>query len=201
MYILNAFVGLAASSKSAAKCGKETSSSCLNDVTPTYRSVCQRSNSKDQCKIRYQDRPNLSGCDESAMSNYSMVEYLCVPGKRMTARTRTRRNETICRSGDSRRSAADRSLFDGKNERSTRHFRCQFDDGRATPLSETTANSSAIAFENGRSRSAVERRLDASPLESRTNSHLGRLSRSKLDLGTNDGNRRETSSAFDLFSK
>ena len=70
--------------KARFKCNKDTPWICTQYVSDVYRSVCHnqlRPGQDDQCKIRYSDRPVLKDCPHGTGSNYSMVEYSCIPGR------------------------------------------------------------------------------------------------------------------------
>ena len=88
IYITSAVIGISVKpqedpSKARFKCNKDTQWLCSSVATNAYRDVCQRqvrSGNAEQCKIRYTDRGLLDDCPHGVASNYSMVEYLCVPG-------------------------------------------------------------------------------------------------------------------------
>jgi hypothetical protein len=65
------------------KCNKDTYWLCNYYIPDAYKNVCDNqlnSIRSDQCKIRYNDRPALRGCQHSSSSNFSLVEYTCIPG-------------------------------------------------------------------------------------------------------------------------
>jgi len=66
--------------KNRFKCGKDTQTICNNYIPNGYRDVCD-SQSKQECKITYNQRPMLNDCQYGMTSNFSLVEYLCIPGK------------------------------------------------------------------------------------------------------------------------
>jgi len=65
--------------KNRFKCNKDTQTVCNNYVQNNYRDVCD-TQSKQECKITYNQRPNLKDCEYGMASNFSLVEYLCIPG-------------------------------------------------------------------------------------------------------------------------
>jgi hypothetical protein len=70
--------------KSHFKCDKDTYWLCNHYVPDAYRNVCNNQlnyGSGNQCEIRYSDRPRLKGCQYGETSNFSLVEYSCIPGK------------------------------------------------------------------------------------------------------------------------
>ena len=87
IYINTALIGLSLkgqdeSNKVRFKCNKETVAICQSYVSEIYRTICNkqlRLGSEDQCKIKFTDRPMLIDCPHGSASNYSMVEYYCVP--------------------------------------------------------------------------------------------------------------------------
>jgi hypothetical protein len=87
LYISKATIGISLkqqdeSSKNRFKCNKDTQSICNHNIPNAYRDVCVNQLS-DQCKIKYNERPMLKDCEYGMTSNYSMVEYSCIPGKRI----------------------------------------------------------------------------------------------------------------------
>ena len=88
IYITSAVIGISMKpqddpSKARFKCNKDTQWTCSSSATEVYRDVCHRqvrSGSAEQCKIKYTDRATLDDCPHGVASNYSMVEYLCIPG-------------------------------------------------------------------------------------------------------------------------
>jgi len=65
------------------QCNKDTYWLCNYYVPDAYRNVCNNRNG-NQCQIRYNDRPRLKGCSYGESSNFSLVEYLCIPGEGIT---------------------------------------------------------------------------------------------------------------------
>jgi hypothetical protein len=64
-------------------CNKDTYWHCNHYVPDAYRNVCNNQLNRgigNQCQIRYNDRPRLKGCPYGELSNFSLVEYLCIPG-------------------------------------------------------------------------------------------------------------------------
>ena len=64
------------------QCGKDTYWLCNYYIPDNYRNVCENQlsrNAGDQCQIRYADRPTLRGCEYRTNSNFSIVEYSCIP--------------------------------------------------------------------------------------------------------------------------
>lgn len=65
------------------KCNKDTYWLCNHYVPDAYRSVCSSQLNRgvgDFCEIKSYDRPRLKGCQYGEMSNFSLVEYSCIPG-------------------------------------------------------------------------------------------------------------------------
>lgn len=65
------------------KCNKDTYWLCNHYVSDAYRNVCSNQlnhGSGDRCEIRPNDRPRLKGCQHGEVSNFSLVEYSCIPG-------------------------------------------------------------------------------------------------------------------------
>lgn len=88
LHITKASVGMSLKSsqdefnpKNRMKCNRETETICVSDVPNAYRDVCQNQR-KHECKITYNQRPMLNNCPEGSSSNFSYVEYLCIPGER-----------------------------------------------------------------------------------------------------------------------
>lgn len=89
LFIKTALIGISIkqqddTNKSPFKCTKDTQFSCSYNVPNAYNDVCDsqfRDGYDYQCKIRYNDRPLLKDCPYGMTSNFSMVEYLCIPGK------------------------------------------------------------------------------------------------------------------------
>ncbi|CAF2140111.1 unnamed protein product [Rotaria magnacalcarata] len=70
--------------KTRVKCNKNTYWLCNHYVQDAYRSVCNNQLSYgtgNQCKIRFSERPRLNGCEHGDLSNFSLVEYACIPGE------------------------------------------------------------------------------------------------------------------------
>jgi hypothetical protein len=67
------------SARNHPKCNKDTYWICTYYVPDGYRDVCNNRN--DQCKIKYNERPALKGCPYGVSSNFSLVEYSCIPGR------------------------------------------------------------------------------------------------------------------------
>lgn len=68
------------------QCGKDTYWLCNYYIPDNYRNVCENQlsrNAGDQCQIRYADRPTLRGCEYRTNSNFSIVEYSCIPSDRL----------------------------------------------------------------------------------------------------------------------
>lgn len=66
------------------KCNKDTYWFCNYYVPDAYRNVCNNQltyGAGSQCQIRYSDRPRLKDCSYGEFSNFSLVEYLCIPGR------------------------------------------------------------------------------------------------------------------------
>ncbi|UJR09528.1 hypothetical protein I4U23_013765 [Adineta vaga] len=64
------------------KCNKDTQTICTSSIQNAYRDVCDsqlKQGNDGECKIRYNDRPPLKDCPYGMMSNFSMVEYSCIP--------------------------------------------------------------------------------------------------------------------------
>jgi hypothetical protein len=88
LHITTAFIGLSLKqqdetigTKKIFKCNKDTQTTCINYIPNNYRDVCD-SQSKHECKITYNQRPMLKDCQDGiTSSNFSLVEYLCIPGK------------------------------------------------------------------------------------------------------------------------
>ena len=65
------------------KCNKDTYWLCNHYIPDAYRNACSNQLSRgraDQCRIQYSDRPALRECQHGPSSNFSMVEYSCIPG-------------------------------------------------------------------------------------------------------------------------
>lgn len=84
LHITNALIGLSLKpqeeTKTRFKCNKDTQTICNNFITNDYQDICQRQ-PKQECKITYNQRPMLNDCQYGAPSNFSLVEYSCIPGK------------------------------------------------------------------------------------------------------------------------
>lgn len=87
LHITKASVGISLKSpqdesnpKNRFKCNRETDTTCITDVPSVYRDICL-SQSKQECKIPYNQRPTLNNCPHGTASNFSYVEYSCIPGK------------------------------------------------------------------------------------------------------------------------
>lgn len=66
------------------QCNKNTYWICNQYVSDAYRNVCNNQlnhGTGDQCRIRSNDRPRLKGCVHGEASNFSLVEFSCIPGK------------------------------------------------------------------------------------------------------------------------
>jgi hypothetical protein len=73
--------------KSPFKCNKDTYWLCNYYVPDAYRNVCNNQLNYgvgDRCTIRSNDRPRLKGCQYGESSNFSLVEYSCIPGEGIT---------------------------------------------------------------------------------------------------------------------
>ena len=85
LIILNAWIGLSLRSSddfsSKIKCNRDTLTTCQYDLSTNYRHLCDYQ-SKQECKIAYSQRPMLEQCSYGTQSNFSLVEYLCIPGSR-----------------------------------------------------------------------------------------------------------------------
>lgn len=82
LYIKMALVGIS-TQQSSALCDKNTYWVCNHYVPDSYRNVCNNRLSYaggSQCDIHYNDRPRLKACPHGELSNFSMIEYLCIPG-------------------------------------------------------------------------------------------------------------------------
>lgn len=87
LYIKMALVGIS-TQQSSALCDKNTYWVCNHYVPDSYRNVCNNRLSYaggSQCDIHYNDRPRLKACPHGELSNFSMIEYLCIPGEGITA--------------------------------------------------------------------------------------------------------------------
>ncbi|CAF4530965.1 unnamed protein product [Rotaria socialis] len=92
LYIKMASIGISIKqqdelNKNRFKCNKDTPTICNSNVPSAYRDVCDsqiRDENDDQCKIRFNERPTLKDCQHGTTSNFSMVEYLCIPGGGIT---------------------------------------------------------------------------------------------------------------------
>jgi hypothetical protein len=88
LYIKMALVGIRArqqdqSMKNHFVCNKDTYWDCNVYVPDGYRNVCNNQLNRgygSQCQIRYTDRPRLKGCPHGEASDFSLVEYMCIPG-------------------------------------------------------------------------------------------------------------------------
>ena len=72
------------SNRNRVQCNKDTYWLCNHYVPDSYRNVCNNQINRgygSQCEIRYSDRPRLKGCPNGEASNFSLVEYLCIPSK------------------------------------------------------------------------------------------------------------------------
>jgi hypothetical protein len=67
--------------KNRFKCNKDTQTICNNYISNNYQDVCDIQ-SKQECKITYNQRPELKDCQYGMTSNFSLVEYSCIPGNR-----------------------------------------------------------------------------------------------------------------------
>ncbi|CAF1449560.1 unnamed protein product [Adineta steineri] len=69
------------------KCNKDTYWLCNHYVPDAYRNACSNQLDRgigDYCDIRPNDRPRLKGCQYGEVSNFSLVEYSCIPGEGIT---------------------------------------------------------------------------------------------------------------------
>ncbi|CAF3713697.1 unnamed protein product [Rotaria sordida] len=90
LHITKALIGISLKSsqdeinnKNRFKCNKDTQTTCIYNIPNAYYDVCNsqlKDGNDDQCKIRYNERPTLKDCEYGMTSNFSMVEYLCIPG-------------------------------------------------------------------------------------------------------------------------
>jgi hypothetical protein len=84
LHIITASVGISLKqqdeAKKSFKCNKDVQTTCNTDVPNGYRDVCDKQ-SRQECKITYNQRPMLKDCPYGMTSNFSLVEYLCIPGK------------------------------------------------------------------------------------------------------------------------
>ena len=88
LHITMALIGISVKpqdsmTKSSFKCNKDTYWMCNHYIPDAYRNVCDNQVNRgvgEQCKIRYSDRPALRGCEYGSTSNFSIVEYSCIPG-------------------------------------------------------------------------------------------------------------------------
>ncbi|CAF0916258.1 unnamed protein product [Rotaria sp. Silwood1] len=89
LHITMALVGISVRpkddvNKNRFKCNKNTYWLCNHYIPDAYRSVCNDQlnyGGGEHCKIRYSDRPRLKGCLHGEASNFSIVEYSCIPGE------------------------------------------------------------------------------------------------------------------------
>jgi len=82
LYVKMALVGIS-TQQSSSLCDKNTYWLCNHYVPDAYRNVCNNRlsyTSGSQCDIHYNDRPRLKACPHGEYSNFSMIEYLCIPG-------------------------------------------------------------------------------------------------------------------------
>lgn len=90
LHIKMALIGISVKSQDLSnrnrwKCDKNTYWLCNHYIPDAYRNVCQNQlhrNSPERCLIRYSDRPQLRNCPHGSSSNFSIVEYVCVPGEK-----------------------------------------------------------------------------------------------------------------------
>jgi hypothetical protein len=93
LVITTALIGISVKDETAKnrfKCNKDTQSICNHYIPNAYQDVCNSQSQHgngDQCKIRYNERPTLKDCQYGGTSNFSMVEYTCIPGKITVLRT------------------------------------------------------------------------------------------------------------------
>jgi hypothetical protein len=89
LHITMALIGISIkqqdeTTKNRFKCNKDAQWICNTYVPNAYRDVCDnqlKQGDGDQCKIRYNERPSLKDCQDGMTSNFSLVEYSCIPGK------------------------------------------------------------------------------------------------------------------------
>ncbi|CAF0742594.1 unnamed protein product, partial [Didymodactylos carnosus] len=79
LYIAYAVLGIT-EKKSSSACKKEQWY-CNQYVHHTYSQLCATSANKDSCIIRYGDRPLLRDCAYGTYSNFSLVDYSCIPSE------------------------------------------------------------------------------------------------------------------------
>ncbi|CAF0809938.1 unnamed protein product, partial [Didymodactylos carnosus] len=79
LYITYAVLGITPKKGSTA-CKKEQWY-CNQYVHHTYSKLCATSVKKDSCTIRYEDRPPLKDCTYGIYSNFSLVDYSCIPNE------------------------------------------------------------------------------------------------------------------------
>lgn len=83
LHITNATIGISLKSqddiRTRFKCNKDTQTICNTPVPNNYQDICQVQ-SKQECKITYNQRPMLRNCPYESTSNFSSVEYSCIPG-------------------------------------------------------------------------------------------------------------------------
>jgi hypothetical protein len=118
LYITKALIGISLkqqddmiTTKNRFKCNKDTQSTCNYNIPYAYRDICDNQ-SKDQCKIKYNDRPMLKDCQYGMTSNYSMVEYSCIPSEEITEDLP---RIDICSVDISERISVDRGLLHSPN--------------------------------------------------------------------------------------
>ena len=84
LYVTSASVGISLKPQDDGrknfKCNKDVQTTCITDVPDAYRDICD-AQARQVCKIRYNQRPMLKNCPYGVMSNFSLVEYMCIPGK------------------------------------------------------------------------------------------------------------------------
>ncbi|CAF1245721.1 unnamed protein product [Adineta steineri] len=92
LHITSALIGISIKkqdelTKNHFKCNKDTQTVCNSYVPNAYRDVCDnplRPTYDDHCTIKYNERPALKDCPYGMTSNFSLVEYLCIPGYGIT---------------------------------------------------------------------------------------------------------------------
>ena len=86
LHITNALIGISLklqddlTIRNRFKCNKDTPTVCNTYVPNNYHDICY-SQSKYECKITYDQRSILKDCQYGTISNFSLVEYLCIPGR------------------------------------------------------------------------------------------------------------------------
>ncbi|CAF1399920.1 unnamed protein product [Adineta ricciae] len=109
------------------KCNRDTPTICTTPTQNDYRYICDnqlKQGNGAECKIRYNERPLLRDCPYGTVSNFSMVEYSCIPSDKVTDELP---RFDICSAAVPERLTHDRGLLHSPNypQTSGQHLTCK----------------------------------------------------------------------------